>query len=1205
MVRPGENDENARPGRPNAPDRPNDEDRARFGFKAPSRSGTLPPAPFGRTLAGAKELGHCGADATDAASVASAASSTEDIVPVDLMAMVADTFGDPDVVLPLLRMKPTAGKYDFKDRIADLQDMIQPLKTALSDQRQRAKALTDTLESAQGEINSRMSSLSAQLSVQRAAASRLEAALTTARREADERGRRNEELRETLAASRREQEKARKHGESQAGRATAAEALVREKDADLAALRKEVEEARGATRLQQVAAAEASRQLESCRADCRLRVDEAAELLRRQMDDAARDHQQMVFVAQQREAELTTELSTSSLRARDLESQLAATARARDEALQAHANALREAQQAAEAVAEQRVEMQARLLEMDSLLEQKDAHLRESIQSLKFTHQAQLENKEELLRQKDTDVRESIQSNKAMHKIQLEEKEELLKQKEAHLRESILSIKLMHQSQLSDKEELLRQKDIDIRDNLQSLKATHQAQLDEKDDLVRQKDGDSRESLQSMKVAHQAVLDEKDEVLRQKDADLRETIQSMKSLQRDGGEQLMSERQRAQRLQEELQVLRVAEEQMRSDLQASSQQAERLQAELASGRRRASELQTQLRAADTECDRLQEQAAESALAARAQKEDLTQVTSRLAATQQELAAARAQLASRGEEAEELRLRFAASSDNASVAKAELAACRRRVADLEACVRRADAERERTADEVAEVQAALQEEVAQRTGSLTTAQKELGELQLQLASRAEEAVRLSQERRMLEVEFRSYKEHHGTSNQQQMEAIAELKLKVDHLSNTVQATQLELGNQQGNLSQQHSYIQSLEQQLSRAERTRRDLHNAIQELKGNIRVFCRVRPGEGDTAVQLPEVNKLSLSHAGERYPFSFDKVFPDNTCQETVFDEVSGLVQSALDGYKVCIFAYGQTGSGKTFTMQGTTEPSSWGLIPRALRKIFETSESMRAKGWEWSLQASFMEVYNEALRDLLRDGGSTAAFNQPATSGLVHVIKHDDAWGTVVTNMSRVSVESMDQITSLMAKAARQRAVGATDMNAVSSRSHSIFALYLRGVNRDLNSELHGALHLVDLAGSERLDKSGSTGDRLKETQNINRSLSSLADVFLAKSEVRSHVPFRNSKLTHLMEPCLSGQGKTLMVVNVGPEQENAHETLCSLRFASQVSQCDTGGKPKRNARPAGTPAAAPAPSFPRSETPARQHGNVQGAPARCGRRV
>merc|ERR1719375_2777497 len=140
--------------------------------------------------------------------------------------------------------------------------------------------------------------------------------------------------------------------------------------------------------------------------------------------------------------------------------------------------------------------------------------------------------------------------------------------------------------------------------------------------------------------------------------------------------------------------------------------------------------------------------------------------------------------------------------------------------------------------------------------------------------------------------------------------------------------------------------------------------------------------------------------------------------------------------------------------------------------------------------------------------------------------------------------------------------------MNEQSSRSHSMFALYLKGTNAELGTELHGALHLVDLAGSERLDRSGATGDRLKETQNINRSLSSLADVFLAKAEGRGHVPFRNSKLTHLMEPCLSGHGKTLMLVTVSPEKENAHESLCSLRFAKQVGQCNTGGKPRRSVK-------------------------------------
>jgi kinesin family protein C1 len=315
--------------------------------------------------------------------------------------------------------------------------------------------------------------------------------------------------------------------------------------------------------------------------------------------------------------------------------------------------------------------------------------------------------------------------------------------------------------------------------------------------------------------------------------------------------------------------------------------------------------------------------------------------------------------------------------------------------------------------------------------------------------------------------------------------------------------------------------------------------------------------------------KVSLSHGGENYSFSFDKAFQPTAGQADLFEEFSSLVQSSLDGYKVCVFAYGQTGSGKTFTMQGGKEPSSWGLIPRSLMQIFDASEMMKTKGWQWTLKASFMEVYNEVIRDLLREEGTTA-------TPQCHTIKHDDDWGMMVTNMTCIQVNSIDQINRLMDKAARLRAVGCTDMNSVSSRSHSIFALYLLGSNQELNTELHGALHLVDLAGSERLDKSGAVGDRLKETQNINRSLSSLTDVFVAKAQGHSHIPFRNSKLTHLMEPCLSGHGKTLMAVNIGPEADNSHETLCSLRFASQVSQCTTGGKARRSAKTLSRPATA-----------------------------
>eukprot|EP00927_Polykrikos_kofoidii_P064698 TRINITY_DN6019_c0_g3_i1.p1 TRINITY_DN6019_c0_g3~~TRINITY_DN6019_c0_g3_i1.p1 ORF type:complete len:965 (+),score=185.10 TRINITY_DN6019_c0_g3_i1:33-2927(+) len=486
---------------------------------------------------------------------------------------------------------------------------------------------------------------------------------------------------------------------------------------------------------------------------------------------------------------------------------------------------------------------------------------------------------------------------------------------------------------------------------------------------------------------------------------------------------------------------------------------------------------------------------------------------------------------------------------------------------------------------------LRGELSRLQASAEAGRQEVSKARELLAAKSDEAERLSDERRKLSAEFRTYQEFHGTGESQQLKAIANLEFTVEKLSRQVASKQTELGEQQSSTEQMRARVRFLEEQVRNLETQRREMHNAIQDLKGNIRVFCRVRPAlelgnnASDKALLLSSVdpsgvypgsrseekaccvtvpggtNKLGICHGEEHYNFGFDRVFSCEASQAEVFDEIDGLVQSALDGYKVCIFAYGQTGSGKTYTMQGTDDPGCWGLIPRSLSKILHESQSMRSQGWTWSLQASFLEVYNENLRDLLRDVGSSSPSN-------THVIQHHDAWGTIVTNLTSVEVDSMEQISALMCRAAKQRAVGATEMNAISSRSHSVFALYLRGSNSSLNVELCGALHLVDLCGSERLDKSGASGDRLKETQSINKSLASLADVFQAKAEGRVHIPFRNSKLTFLMEPCLSGQGKTLMVVNVRPEQTNSHETLCSLRFARQVNQCDTGGKPRRTVK-------------------------------------
>jgi len=365
------------------------------------------------------------------------------------------------------------------------------------------------------------------------------------------------------------------------------------------------------------------------------------------------------------------------------------------------------------------------------------------------------------------------------------------------------------------------------------------------------------------------------------------------------------------------------------------------------------------------------------------------------------------------------------------------------------------------------------------------------------------------------------------------------------------------------------VKLLEAQVVECQSERRRLHNLIQELRGNVRVFARVRPflpGDNvpdheracvtpisDTSLKLNATKENSQVHK-----FEFDRVFSPSIGQEAVFTEVSEFVQSALDGYNVCLFSYGQTGSGKTHTMQGSGNDQMRGIIPRAIEQVGGYKNQLESEGWKYEMHVTFIEIYNESIRDLLRQDCSNS-------------VKHDVKIGTdgrrFITNLNMVALEPSDKnaVESVMRHAAKHRSVGATDMNAVSSRSHSVFTLHLTAIHAEQKQALRGTLNLVDLAGSERLDRSGATGDRAKEAMSINKSLSCLTDVFVAIGKKASHIPFRNSKLTYLLQPSLSGDGKTLMLVNLSPTEQSAKESLCSLRFASHVNKCELG-KAKRS---------------------------------------
>ncbi|KAK6134930.1 hypothetical protein DH2020_031308 [Rehmannia glutinosa] len=424
------------------------------------------------------------------------------------------------------------------------------------------------------------------------------------------------------------------------------------------------------------------------------------------------------------------------------------------------------------------------------------------------------------------------------------------------------------------------------------------------------------------------------------------------------------------------------------------------------------------------------------------------------------------------------------------------------------------------------------------------------------------VRDDRDRQLLQVQALSaevlkYKECTGKS-------IAELD------SLTTKTNELELSDissleTRSQFEEQNSLILELQNRLAdselkivEGEKLRKRLHNTILELKGNIRVFCRVRPHLSDEidakVVSFPTSTEalgrgIDLTQNGQKLSFTFDKVFMPDASQEDVFVEISQLVQSALDGYKVCIFAYGQTGSGKTYTMMGKPGPSDQkGLIPRSLEQVFEIRQILQAQGWKYEMQVSMLEIYNETIRDLLAPNRTGFDASRAEHAGKQYTIKHDANGNTHVS------------ILLLWMFAVARRSVGKTQMNEQSSRSHFVFTLRIMGYNESTEQQVQGVLNLIDLAGSERLSKSGSTGDRLKETQAINKSLSSLSDVIFALAKKEEHVPYRNSKLTYLLQPCLGGDSKTLMFVNVSPDPSSVGESLCSLRFAARVNACEIG---------------------------------------------
>eukprot|EP00347_Sterkiella_histriomuscorum_P005846 403355048 len=307
---------------------------------------------------------------------------------------------------------------------------------------------------------------------------------------------------------------------------------------------------------------------------------------------------------------------------------------------------------------------------------------------------------------------------------------------------------------------------------------------------------------------------------------------------------------------------------------------------------------------------------------------------------------------------------------------------------------------------------------------------------------------------------------------------------------------------------------------------------VRQYNPNQNSYAQLLPGQSEKLYQASN--------------FKFDRVFGVQDSQEDVFNEVRDVVRAALDGFKVCIFAYGQTGAGKTYTMEGGSTFESMGLVPRSVKMVFDTLETYDRKEWEFiEVSLSCVEIHIETVRDLLNPQNET---NQIMTNNQKF-------------KLAEIAVQEFKDVEYLLNKARENRKVSSTALNAQSSRSHCIYQLKIKA-KRKGQPQLEGALNLVDLAGSERIQDSKVEGDRLKETQSINKSLSCLGDVIAAIIKKETHIPYRNSKLTALLSNYLGGDSKTLMVVNISPLQCNAFETLTSLKFASKVNICKIESK-------------------------------------------
>jgi len=291
--------------------------------------------------------------------------------------------------------------------------------------------------------------------------------------------------------------------------------------------------------------------------------------------------------------------------------------------------------------------------------------------------------------------------------------------------------------------------------------------------------------------------------------------------------------------------------------------------------------------------------------------------------------------------------------------------------------------------------------------------------------------------------------------------------------------------------------------------------------------------------------------ANQKKMFAFDRIFMPGCSQEEVY-QYSGaeLVDEVMNGFNITMFAYGQTGSGKTFSMEGTEEYP--GIIPRMIDHLFDSILDFD-EAFEFLVRVTYVEIYNEKIRDLL----------EPVNSDC-KVREHKEK-GVYIEDAAKPYVGSPEEVLMMMESGQANRAVTATGMNAESSRSHAVFMCMVEQRNTETDTKKVSKLMLVDLAGSEKVRKSAASGQTLTEAKNINRSLSCLGLVISSLTSGKGHIPYRDSKLTRLLSDSLGGNSKTCIIVTASPCIYNVEETMSTMRFGQNCKRVKN--KPKINA--------------------------------------